>query len=165
VLFLTPPSGRKPPLTRWLMTRTRVASPAQPTPSGVESTGPPGKPAHPSLLGASNRTRGNELRRLWSLVRTASERRSPIFWLLPIWWIPWCPRRELLPLDERTRTFVVLHDLTHTVIDHSVRITEQSVFSRRTIATQALNLADRPRWCLPSWEMICSVVGGGLRGV
>jgi hypothetical protein len=44
-------------------------NPLQPTPSGVESSGPPRKAAQPFKVGAWNRTRDEELRRLESLAR------------------------------------------------------------------------------------------------
>jgi hypothetical protein len=65
---------------------------------------------------------------------------------------------KALPQDERTLTIDILRDLTHNVIDHFVKITEQSVLSRRAIATQALNLADRSK--LMSAELGADLFGG-----
>ena len=117
--------------------------PLRPTPQGVESSGPPRKSMPPFKVGAWNRSRDEDLRKVESLARDGLRvSNAALLALAHLANSIQIPGREI-SVEERTRTIEVLRDLSHTSIDHYVRIIEQSIVSRRMVAAQAVNLADR----------------------
>ena len=117
--------------------------PLRPTPKGVESSGPPRASRVPFQVGAWNRGRDDELRKLESLardgIRVANAQLLAFAHLANSLISP----DRALSSEERGLTVEVMRDLSHTTSDHFVKIVEQSVVARRLNATQALNFADR----------------------
>ena len=117
-------------------------TPRKPTPSGVESSDPIRKQTQPYKVGAWNRARDEELRRLESFARDGLRVSNAHLLAAAHLQKSLESPGKALPEEERQYTAAVLRDLSHTIKDHFVRIAEQSVLSRRAIATMALNIED-----------------------
>jgi len=117
--------------------------PLKPTPKGVESSGPPRESRAPFTVRAWNRARDEDLRKLESLARDGLRSSNAQLLVLARLTNSLSPGGIPLSADQLQTSVAFLRDLSHTSIDHFIRIAEQSIISRRHIALEALNLANQ----------------------
>lgn len=119
--------------------------PLQPPPKGVESAASNRRASSPFTVGYWNRTRDEDLRRVEALARDGM--RLANAQLLSFAHVANSLRvpGAALAGAEMTQSLEMLRDITHAVGDHFIRIAEQSLQSRRSIALQAVGVADQAR--------------------
>lgn len=117
-------------------------TPLPPTPKGVESSGPPRQGGRPFTVRPWDRNRDDDLRKLESLARDGLRASNAQLIVLAHLTNSLSGVGQPITREELDTSVAFLRELSHLAIDHTAKVVEQSVASRRRVAADAVNLVD-----------------------